>query len=123
MFGALTLALHMRQPTSVVDSHPCRTAVQQNAQNNSVEPEALRLYVTWPAPAGVQDVVIKLPKNHNLLTEQLSILSTRYGQGVRVTFGGMNKYITRSVYDVLEHSLASVEVHRAVGRRDWSPGS
>ncbi|MGC6418285.1 MAG: methyltransferase [Bradymonadia bacterium] len=117
MFGALTLALHYRQPISVVDSHLCRTAIQQNAQNNGVEPGSFTVVRELAeAPAGVQDVVIKLPKNHNLLTEQLSILATRYGQGVRVTFGGMNKYITRSVYDVLEHSLASVEVHRAVGK-------
>ena len=38
MFGALTLALHYRQPISVVDSHLCRSAIQRAAQNNGVEP-------------------------------------------------------------------------------------
>ena len=117
MFGALTLSLHKRQPVAVVDSHLSRMAIQHNARDNDVDPEAFSVVRQLAeAPVDVQDVVIKLPKNHSLLTEQLSILSKRYGPGARVTFGGMSKYITRSVFDVLEQSLASFEVHRAVGK-------
>ena len=113
MHGALGCSLHGFNPVLWSDSSLSHTAVCQNWHNNAL-PGAPQCVDSISTPAGPFDVVlIKIPKIHALLEDQLArIRPLLHCQSV-VVAGGMVRHLQRSVFALFEKYIGELSTSLA----------
>lgn len=107
-FGALSLALHGKNPHWVGGSWSARRAMELNAERNNLTPvPSIWLDdADWPANPGF--IMIAVPKELDLLEYQLALISKHAPTGVPVIGGGMTRNIHTSTIQIFEKYLGDV---------------
>ncbi|MBJ3815361.1 23S rRNA (guanine(1835)-N(2))-methyltransferase RlmG [Shimwellia pseudoproteus] len=105
-FGALTCALHGRQPVSVSDSWIAHQAARQNLALNQLDCEQVTFQdCSAPLPAAPALVIIKLPKQLALLEQQLRALREVCTAQTRIIAGAKARDIHSSTLALFESVL------------------
>jgi 23S rRNA (guanine1835-N2)-methyltransferase len=101
--GALAVALAAHRPVSWGDSYLSHLATAQNQARNGVPPDDVALLASLDElPERIDVVVLKLPKHHGLLEDQLARLAPRLHPGTVVVAGAMAKHVHTSTLQLLE---------------------
>ncbi len=86
------------------DSYLSRLAMQHNCQLNSLPP--VEFIDAVQTPQGHFDLVLmRLPKSHSLLRDQVARLKPHLRAGAKVIIPVMVKHLDKSLYELLEHLL------------------
>lgn len=107
-FGALSLALHGKNPHWIGSSWSARRAMELNADRNNIRPVP-SIWVddaNWPAQPGF--ILLVVPKEHDLLEYLLNQIATFAPKGVPVIGGGMTRNIHTSTIQLFEKYLGDV---------------
>jgi len=107
-FGALTLALASQHPVWIGYSWTAKHALHENAIRNNL-PEATSIWLdddNWTKNPGF--VVLSIPKELDLLEQQLSLIAKNAPAGVPVMASGMTRNIHTSTIRLFESYLGDV---------------
>ncbi len=108
-FGALALALHRQAPVSWSDSWLSRQATRQNLEHNGLDPDAVDWIDSLQTPPAAGSVLMKLPKSLAMFEDQLLRLRPRLGPGAVLRVAGMQKYMPKRVWSLLESIIGPTE--------------
>ncbi|MCV6626175.1 MAG: methyltransferase [Cellvibrionaceae bacterium] len=109
-FGALATALAQYRPHCLTDSYlsqqACRANLQNNLQTHGIEPTQVYIDndLTWPEQQ-FDWVLIKIPKSHALLDEQLRRAKALLKPKGKVVAGIMAKYLQRSTVEIFNNCI------------------
>lgn len=107
-FGALTLALASYHPVWIGYNWTAKHAFHENAIRNNL-PETPSIWLdddNWPMNPGF--VVLSIPKELDLLEQQLSLITKNAPAGVPVMASGMTRNIHTSTIRLFESYLGDV---------------
>lgn len=108
-YGALTIALGGRAPTTWNDSFMFRMALEHNLEQNQIDAQGITFVPSDKIPSGTFDlVVLKFPKSLAFLEDQLLRLRPILHPGSRVLAGGMIKHTPKRAYELLEKIIGPV---------------
>lgn len=104
--GALAAALVDFSPVSVSDSWTSQQATRANFEANKLDLGAVTLLDSLATlPTGLKPVVIKIPKSHALLEQQLHRIRAVMKPGDALLAGGMAKHIHTSTLALFERII------------------
>ncbi|MBD3609785.1 MAG: methyltransferase [Gammaproteobacteria bacterium] len=107
-FGALSVALAKHQPEMMSDSWLAQQATRENLQRNGIASEQVTLLNSMQALEGEYDLVlIKLPKSHAMLEEQLYKLRICLRDDTRIVAAAMAKNIHTNTLKLFEKILGT----------------
>ena len=117
-FGALAVALNRYRPTAISDSWLSQQATRNNLAINGIADDQVRLLDSLALPdAGIDYLLIKIPKTLALLEYQLHRLKPLLNAGCQVIAAGMVKTLPPSAWKLLERligpTLPSLAVKKA----------
>jgi len=102
-FGALAVAVNGHQPTVLSDSFLSQQATHINLELNGIVRDKVRLLDSLALPdAGIDYLLIKVPKTLALLEYQLHRLRPLLKPDSRIVLAGMVKNLPPSVWKLLE---------------------
>ncbi len=108
-FGALAVALHRLAPVSWTDSFVAQQATRDNLQLNGLDPSTVTFLDSLQTPPQAGQVLIKLPKSLALFEDQLLRLKPRLGDASMVRVAGLQKYMPKRVWSLLESIIGPTE--------------
>lgn len=102
-FGALTTALAEFKPAMISDSYLSQQGTIQNLKNNHLESNSIQLLDSLHYPTKTIDLlIIKIPKSHALLEDQLHQLRPLLNEKSRIIAAAMAKQIHSSTLQLFE---------------------
>lgn len=102
-FGTLATTLSEFKPDCVSDSFISQLSTRENLTRNGKDPEQAKLYNSLQWPEGDFDIVLmKLPKSHALLEDQLHQLKTKLKPGGKIVAAAMAKHIHSTTLKLFE---------------------
>ncbi|WP_408648967.1 methyltransferase [Streptomyces poriticola] len=105
-WGALVTALAAHEPVQITDSHLAQEATRANLARAGVAPGTVPLLTTQdPPPAGIDVLLVRVPKSLALLEDQLLRLAPAVHAGTVVVGTGMAKEIHTSTLRLFERIL------------------
>jgi 23S rRNA (guanine1835-N2)-methyltransferase len=114
-FGALAVALNESRPTAVSDSFLSQQATRTNLNLNGISLDNVRLLDSLALPdAGIDYLLIKVPKTLGLLEYQLHSLRPLLKSNARIIAAGMVKNLPASVWKLLERLIGPTTTSLAV---------
>ncbi len=114
-FGALAAALNSYRPIAVSDSFLSQQATRGNLALNGIPAENVRLFDSLtPVDAGIDYLLIKIPKTLALLEDQLHRLRPFLKADSTVIAAGMVKNLPSSVWSLLERMIGPTTTSLAV---------
>ncbi|MDD1620809.1 MAG: methyltransferase [Methylococcaceae bacterium] len=114
-FGALSVALNAYQPTALSDSYLSQQATRTNLDLNGISRDSVRLLDSLVVPdAGIDYLLIKVPKTLGLLEYQLHSLRPLLKPNVKIIAAGMVKNLPSSVWKLLERLIGPATTSLAV---------
>ena len=113
-FGALSVALSSLSPVMISDSWLAQQAVHANLKRNRLEVDSVTLLdsLAWPETP-LDLVIIKIPKSHALLEEQLFRLRPLLNERTVLVGAGMVKGIHRNTLQLFEKIIGPVRTSLA----------
>ncbi|GGT45124.1 ribosomal RNA large subunit methyltransferase G [Streptomyces purpureus] len=114
-WGALVTALAALSPVQISDSFLGREATRANLARAGVDPSAVRLLTTQdPPPERIDVLLVRVPKSHALLEDQLHRLAPALHEGTVVVGTGMVKEIHTSTLQLFERIIGPTRTSLAV---------
>ena len=114
-YGALALALSSHRPYSWNDSYLSQQGLRHNLLANGLSLEQVAVNATMDFPAaGVDCVLIKIPKTLAMLEYQLYALRDVLNPGSRVIAAGMARHIHNSTLKLFESIIGPTTTTRAL---------
>lgn len=114
-FGALAVALNGFSPTALSDSFLSQQATRLNLELNGINRESVELLDSLALPdAGIDYLLIKVPKTLALLEYQLHRLRPLLKPNARIIAAGMVKNLPASVWKLLERLIGPTTTSLAV---------
>jgi len=114
-WGALTVALADRGPTSVVDSYVTARAIADNLGANGRSADGIRVRTPLEVPDEPVDVLaVKIPRERAVLEDDLRRLSPLLHPGTTVVAAGMTRDVHTSTLDLLGRLVGPTVTTRAV---------
>ncbi len=109
-FGALTSCLRSIDPawplSAETDARTSLLGAQQNLENNRLNPDNIQWLNSREAlPTTIELVLMKLPKNLNYFTYQLTRLSQVLPEGTQVLIGAKAKSINKPLLELFARNL------------------
>jgi len=105
-FGALATALHRWQPTAISDSYLSQQSTRENLQLNAIAADSVQLLDSLSLPdAGIDYLLIKIPKTLALLEYQLHRLRPLLNPGCKIIAAGMVKNLPPTTWKLLERLI------------------
>lgn len=113
-FGALSLPLHTHHVSTFSDSYLSQKGLVQNALSNGLPEDCVEMCDSLSLPGGPLDVVLfRVPKNLGLFAYQLASVRPFLSPSSRVFVTGMVKWLTSSVWELLEAWIGPTTTSRA----------
>lgn len=113
-FGALTTALANYRITNWGDSWLSEQGIQQNLDDNNISNVEVTFINSTEIPRGSYDlVVIKIPKSHALLEDQLARIKPFLSQDTKVLGAAMIKSIHTSTLNLFEKYIGPTKTSLA----------
>lgn len=114
-FGALAVALNHYKPTALSDSFLSQQATRTNLDLNGIPQDSVRLLDSLVLPdAGIDYLLVKVPKTLGLLEYQLHRLRLLLKPNARIIAAGMVKNLPVSVWKLLERLIGPTTTSLAV---------
>jgi len=114
-FGALAVALHAYHPIALSDSFLSQQATLANIQANGLEFDSVSLLDSRSVPdAGIDYLLIKVPKTLALLEYQLHTLRPLLKPDAKIVAAGMVKNLPATAWKLLERLIGPTRPSRAV---------
>ncbi len=114
-FGALAVALHAYHPVALSDSFLSQQATLANIQANGLEFDSVSLLDSRSVPdAGIDYLLIKVPKTLALLEYQLHTLRPLLKPDAKIVAAGMVKNLPATAWKLLERLIGPTRPSRAV---------
>lgn len=114
-FGALAVALHRYQPSSVSDSWIAQQATLENLQINQLTSDPSQLFNSLQLPTGQFDfILIKAPKTLAFLEDLLIRLQAAIKPDTQLIIAGMVKNMPTAVWQTMERLVGTTTPSRAV---------
>jgi 23S rRNA (guanine1835-N2)-methyltransferase len=114
-YGALALALASHSPYSWNDSYLSQQGLRDNLLANGVSQDQVSINATIDFPAaGIDCVLIKIPKTLAMLEYQLYALRAVLNQDARVIAAGMARHIHSSTLELFESIIGPTTTTRAL---------
>jgi 23S rRNA (guanine1835-N2)-methyltransferase len=114
-YGALALALADHSPYSWNDSYLAQQGLSENLLHNGHPLEQVNTNTTIDFPsAGIDCVLIKIPKTLAMLEHQLYALRDLLNQDSRIIAAGMARHIHNSTLELFESIIGPTTTTRAV---------
>ncbi len=114
-FGALTVALSDFRPTAISDSFLSQQASRVNLEMNGIATERVSFRDSLALPdAGIDFLLIKIPKTLALLEYQLYSLRPLLTPNAKIIAAGMVKNLPASVWKMLERLIGPTTTSLAV---------
>ena len=114
-FGALSTALAAHQPAMMSDSFLAGEGLKQNLRQNEITEDNVRFLNSLQTPEQPLDLVlIKLPKSHSMLEEQLHRIRPFLHTGTRVIAGAMTKLVHTNTLKLFERLIGPTKTSLAV---------
>ena len=102
-FGALSVALNRTAPTMMTDSFLAQKGALENYAANDLDSNTLNVLPSTDELTGIYDIVlIKIPKSHALLEDQLRKLRPHITQNTTLIAAGMVKHLHASLGKLFE---------------------
>ncbi|MCL4149258.1 UNVERIFIED_CONTAM: hypothetical protein GTU68_000485, partial [Idotea baltica] len=112
--GALTTALSSYETVSWGDSYLSELAARENLTRNGIDESSVEFVPSTAIPEGPFDlVIIKVPKHHALLEQQLIELAPMTDSDTKILGAGMTRHIHTSALDAFETILGPTRTSRA----------
>lgn len=113
--GALATALHGWRPTAISDSYLSQQASRENLLLNGLPADSVRLLDSLSTPAaGIDLLLVRIPKTLALLEDQLLRVRPRLNPGCRIVAAGMVKHLPASAWQLLARLLGPTVPAQAV---------
>lgn len=114
-FGALAVALNGYRPTAISDSFLSQQSTRSNFAANGIALDGARLLNSLTPPdAGIDYLLIKVPKTLALLEYQLLCLRPLLKANTKIIAAGMVKNLPASVWKLLERLIGPTTTSLAV---------
>lgn len=114
-FGALGVALNPWRPAAISDSFLSQSATRNNLDANGLNSDAVQLLQSLQLPgAGIEYLLIKVPKTLALLEYQLHQLRPLLNADCKVIAAGMVKNLPASVWKILAEFIGPTATSLAV---------
>lgn len=114
VFGALTVTLNEFNPVNWSDSFISHQAVQKNSEINALtEIKSSCLSSMHMPEAPIDIVLLRIPKSMVLFEHQLIQLRTVLSSSSIILVAGMQKYMPKNVWALLEKILGATNTHLA----------
>ncbi|WKJ91771.1 methyltransferase [Methylomonas montana] len=114
-FGALAVALNRYRPTAISDSWLSQQATRNNLAMNGIADDQVRLLDSLALPdAGIDYLLIKVPKTLALLEYQLHRLKPLLNANCQVIAAGMVKTLPPTAWKLLERLIGPTRPSLAV---------
>jgi len=114
-FGALAVALNRYRPTAISDSWLSQQATRNNLAINGIADDQVRLLDSLALPdAGIDYLLIKVPKTLALLEYQLHRLKPLLNANCQVIAAGMVKTLPPTAWKLLERLIGPTRPSLAV---------
>jgi 16S rRNA (guanine1207-N2)-methyltransferase len=105
-FGALATALHQLHPTAISDSYLSQQATRENLRLNAITADSVQLLDSLSLPAaGVDYLLLKIPKTLALLEYQLLQLRPLLNPDCKIIAAGMVKNLPPTAWKLLERLI------------------
>ncbi len=114
-FGALSTALAVHQPAMMSDSFLAEQGLKQNLLQNGLEEAQVRFLNSLETPDKPLDLVLlKIPKSHSMLEEQLHRIRPFVHADTRVIAGAMTKLVHTNTLKLFERIIGPTKTSLAV---------
>lgn len=114
-FGALAVALHAYRPVAQSDSFLSQQATLANMRANGLEPNRVGLLDSLSLPeAGIDYLLVKVPKTLALLEYQLHTLRPLLKPDAKIIAAGMVKNLPATVWKTLERLIGPTRPSQAI---------
>lgn len=114
-FGALAVGLHGYRPVALSDSFLSQQATSLNLELNDIPQDNVQCLDSLALPAaGIDCLLIKVPKTMALLEYQLHLLRPLLKPGCTIIAAGMVKNLPASVWKLLEQLIGPTTTSLAV---------
>lgn len=109
-FGALAVACQQTQIAAMSDSYISVCSWQHNLQINQLATQIIPLTGLTAVPAGIDQVLMKLPKSSSLLSYQLQRLAASIQQPIALLAAAKSKLFSPAIRALFEQYCDQVEV-------------
>ena len=114
-FGALSTALATHKPTTLSDSYLAEQGIKQNLQHNHLAPDSVHFINSLQTPSTTLDLVlIKIPKSHAMLEEQLHRIRPFINAKTTIIAGAMTKMVHTNTLKLFERLIGPTKTSLAV---------
>ncbi len=114
-FGALSTALAAHQPAMMSDSFLAEQGLKQNLLQNGLEEAQVRFLNSLETPDKPLDLVLlKIPKSHSMLEEQLHRIRPFVHAGTKIIAGAMTKLVHTNTLKLFERIIGPTKTSLAV---------
>lgn len=114
-FGALSTALASAKPTILSDSYLAEQGLQRNLEQNGIAPDQVSFINSLQTPEKPLDLVlIKIPKSHALLEEQLHRIRPFISASTVIIAGAMTKMVHTNTLKLFERLIGPTKTSLAV---------
>lgn len=114
-FGALSTALAAHQPAMMSDSFLAEQGLKHNLLQNGLEEAQVRFLNSLQTPEKPLNLVLlKLPKSHSMLEEQLHRIRPFVNEGTTIIAGAMTKLVHTNTLKLFERIIGPTKTSLAV---------
>lgn len=114
-FGALSTALANAKPTILSDSYLAEQGLKHNLEQNGIAPGQVTFINSLKTPEKLLNLVlIKIPKSHAMLEEQLHRIRPFIHAGTRIISGAMTKQVHTKTLKLFERLIGPTHTSLAV---------